>query len=364
MATLLEQSLNSLKAGFSIARGGGDTAVSPGQRVAARLLAPSDLSVFEVVDLPINNLSIGSLGAVTGSLPFPLKVPAGFSVRWDVRRGDVPAEEGTEFFAPDGLTSPEIPLFFPPVPVTVQEFKNGQSLLTPPTIFSLRASVTLSTGLSVPTTFEVPPPPAPAIPLPVAALRIPTMLVLFRHKNFAALENGRPGFALVCVPVNSPLKDVSTLLTTLNTLKTAVAAVSSFLPLKFANFLRGIPTLAGALTNAQTVMLTSFNNKNEIPDLNKLTIIDRRGPLVNDVEPSNNASSLIFMGAAKQMDCFTQDNLGGAKLDIRTTTQIDNILVVIRDLHTERPVSETGGSVGHHGPNYGDNIRSLKLSAA
>lgn len=359
---LLQESLNSLQAGFSVVRGG-ETNVAPGQRVNAKLLAPSDLSAFEVVDLPINNLTLGTLGALTGSLPFPLKVPVGFSVKWNLQRGSAAAVEGTDFFAPDGLTSPDVSLVFPPIPAVVEEFTDSQPLLAPPTSFSLRANVKLSVGGSSPS-FDVPPPPAPGVPIPVVRLRVPTMLVLFRHKNFAPQEGSLPGFALICVPKNSPLKDSAAVINTLNTLKTAVAAVSSFLPPKFANFLRGIPVLATALAGVPNVLLTTFDDKGEIQDLNKLTIIDKRGPALTDIEPSNNASSLIFMGPSKQMDCFVRANLNGEKLGIRTNSSIEDVLVVIRNLHTERPESETGGSVGHHGPNYGDNIRSLKLSQA
>lgn len=362
MPTLLEQTLNSLKAGFSVVRGG-ETNVAPGQRVNAKLLAPSDLSAFDVVELPITNLTLASLGPLTGSIPFPLKVPAGASVQWELRRGNAAAVEGTDFVAPDGLTSPDVSLVFPPFPASVQEFTDTLPLLSNPALFSLRAHVTLSTGNGS-TTFDVPPPPAPGVPIPVVSLRIPSMLILFRHRNFAPQDGAAPGYALICVPNNSPLKDVPSVLNTLNTLKSAVTAVSSFLPAKFANFLRGIPILASSLTGMPNVMLTTFDSNGEIRDLNKLKIIDRRGGNLPDIEPSNNASSLIFLGPGKQMDCFVRLNLGGERLGIRTNTSIEELLVVIRNLHTERPESETGGSVGHHGPNYGDNIRSLKIAPA
>jgi hypothetical protein len=286
----------------------------------------------------------GLLGQLRGEIPIaPVEVPVTVQVRWSVLDGDVtpptPLVEGTDFFAPEGLTtSPTATFVFLPGIVRL----SISTLLPPPARRIIHAEITLSAqGISSD--------PLPLdLPVLVPSLAIPTVLALFRNPNFAPSANAgkSPGVVLLVVPPDSPLASFDHLLTTLRALKVSIDPLSALSSpaLSFAGFLLGLNSLISALDAPQPIVL--IEAQTEIPFLNRIPV--DRGvytlPYFDADLLALNAEdrfdSLIFLGkSGDQAVLFNNPEFNGAGGQFTITVR-QEMFAIIRDLRSDNPVHQ------------------------
>ena len=199
---------------------------------------------------PANDLAAGTpgvLGKLTGAVPIPIAVPVSVTVTWSVTKSGVPATPGIDFVAPKGLTGSILDLVF-----LANEIRELTQDPTPPVRFEISATVEVQALGQTSGPVPVPKPPLPPIVLDVPAiLRLPTVLALFRHKDYATQEGDEPGTVLLVVPQNAVLRSANELAPVLDTLRGTITRVQSFkadaTSGNFATLLLGLGTLIDAL---------------------------------------------------------------------------------------------------------------------
>lgn len=301
----------------------------------------------------------GELSQLAGTFPIAVEVPVSVSVAWSVvdSSGNAVAEGPGTFTAPNGLTSPEATFLF--VPQTVE--------LTNTTTVSfvrlfIRATVTLTAGTTTHSRT------LPDIPVDIPAIPIPTVIVFFLHKNFAAANGDDDGAAFIVVPNNSPLRSLSQLQGVLNTIEGTVSSLSSVAG--FASFLLGLSELNGALAAQPHIQFRAADSSNNINNFNDVTLI-QRGFFENDTEAEDELSSLIFIGSVrKRVSCFNSRDrsTGEGNFDVTIGTLLH---ATIRDLHSTSPTSQPAGteiSIINTPPggwfsagDFGDSLSSLRF---
>ncbi len=181
----------------------------------------------------------------------------------------------------------------------------------------------------------------PPLPLPLDALPVPELLVMFEHDDLR-------GRALIVVPSRPQQPEsVEPLVESLLALGQAVPAgvlERTVAFTEFAAFISGVKTLTGTLRGAGVKIVTAGDDdKDEIDDLNDTDlhyepiITDLDWEFLNDLEAEDTLSSLAYLGleddriqlynAMNQSDDEGQLNITLGRLP----------LAFIRNLHTDAP---------------------------
>jgi hypothetical protein len=272
----------------------------------------------------------GSLNQLAGRLPIPVAVPVKVEISWTVLDADgmTPLAEGpVTFSAPRGTTSSNLVLAFAP---QIVELTN--SVPVPVVRRFIRASVALTAGATV-HAFDL-----PSIPLLVAAVPIPTVVVFFLHADFAPSSGDDDGAALIVVPSNSPLRSLEQLQGTLDALESTLSALTGIADL--AALLLGLGELSAALAAQPHVQ---FRVADAIDNLNDITLISRAW-YKNDTEAEDELSSMILLGPSrKTLQCFNdrhQDD-GEGQFDLTVGSKLH---ALIRNLDGAAPPSGPDGS--------------------
>lgn len=302
----------------------GDQTVKPGQR--------SEIKFDPLVDLPPVSSPKGT---------FTIEAAAA----WEVldANGTV-LRTGEHFHAPD-LDDLELGVLLAP---RVVELTREQPQAR---AFGIRVRLTLS--MTLPATFFTPAAAAPqkisgsatvpgAAPLrlSVLPLAVPTLLALFRHKNFRSSASGLSGFVVVVVDTDSPLgdlRDLPALKVKLNALSQAIAAVTAVLPnLPPVELLREFVALATAV-NVQPQGRVKVATK--VGDVHEIRRLDRVGIPTdsNALDAGNAISSLVLLspGADVVVECWNGGDFAAraARFDLIVGSQR---FILIEDLAIER----------------------------
>lgn len=230
-------------------------------------------------------------------------------VSWKVWRSGQLQVAGTDYVhvPAESATSPETSIVFRP---TLYEWTDG----TPPQpdTFTIRAVVTIkaaghSAEVSLPRSALMPATlislgvgrddrsiPVDHLPTPVTAsvpqLGIPTVLFLFRHANYAAVEGSTPGFVHMFVPSDSPFMEAGGLWTAIDTVKQAAANLRWIAG--FSAMLTKIDRLKSA-ADAQPGFGFSVGR---VRDVNAVEVISCGGWYCNDIETEDTVSAAMFVG--------------------------------------------------------------------
>jgi hypothetical protein len=321
------------------------------QEQLAERLGHVRLSAFATVLKPGEHCSPGLTG-----LP-ALADASALTVAWSVHAPDgTPLEPGAAFVAPRGLSATRADLVFRP------EVVEKLSAPAPALQRTVRATVTLTAPgkrgepVSVSRVLEG--------QVQVLALAVPSLLALFRHREFAfhRPDERQEGAALLVAPASSPLASLAAVRGELTQLHAAVRALAGFA--RFATLARRLEKLTTALGQHPDAHV-HYMRADKLDNLNQITLI-QRGALRNDIEAEDELSSMILLGPAnRRARCFIrrhQDPAGG-RMDV--TVQDDNI-VLIPSLHAKSPATEPGGRTviviePGGGKTFGDELSSLEL---
>jgi hypothetical protein len=233
----------------------------------------------------------GILNQIFGTIVLPnLKVQ--LKVKWIVRdnQGNE-LQEGRDFIATQGLTSPNVSLILPPV---FRELRLDTLLKPGGEVVCLSARVVLMLGEK---TLSVTLGPIPILLLP---LLIPTVVVLFSEPNFGLTHDSA---ALIVVSKHSPFASAEPLFKTLKKIEAVVSALRGLGGL--AAFFLGLDELLGTVPDQPRLRFATTRvdpNKTDegegIPHLSEIKI--KRRPWYNllgdDPAFDDVVSSLIVFG--------------------------------------------------------------------
>lgn len=335
--------------------------VSPGELVQARILSTvQDLAIAETVlgDLSLQGAG-GLLDQLTGTVPIAAAAPIGLEVEWEVVVGGQTLSQGDGLVASDGFAGPDLAFrLVPTFPGLLTELRDD---LPPSSIPALvRAHVRLTAGTAVvERDLEL---PFEAVPL-----GIPTLLALFRHRNFESGNDQEDGFVLLVVPENSPLKTgaarLNRLFEQLDELLRPLRTVAGI-----ADFLLGIGILGVAFSAHRHFRMRAVDQIGDLDDIHMIReeflgvdIFDR------DTRANDRISSLIFIGPPdRAVECFNDEDfdLGEGALRIRAGL---GLAAVVRDLHVGDPVSVLGTGLvevlrrNDDSNRFGDSMTSLRF---
>jgi hypothetical protein len=201
----------------------------------------------------------------------------------------------------------------------------------PPRPRTVSAAIRLSAGTISTGWVDVPP-----LTLTVQLIPVPTVLLLFMHKDFK-------GRVLLVVPANSPigdppevplkdaLDDVKDALDALGT----VAGVATF-------FVGHLQAVKDALDNAPAVI---FGKTNSESNLNDIDLETHWFPLQNDTEAEDELSSVIMIGPpGRKVEAFNKRNFetGEGQMDVVVGGEL---MVLGADLHTSAPATDPPGRI-------------------
>lgn len=291
----------------------------------------------------------GNLSQLRGGLPIKVTVPVKVEVEWFITNKNGNVNSNDYIAIPANLKGPQLSVTFKP---ELTELTNSPSLTLKE--LSIRARVKLTvTGIS-PYDLDL-----PSIPFLIAPLPIPKIAVFFRHTSFSADDNGA---ALVAVPHNSPIANIASLQTTLNTVESAISNLRSIAD--FASLFLGINELQTALAAQPHVQFKRANGDNNINNFNNITLIQNSW-YDNDVEAEDELSSLIFIApSGGRVRCFnarSRDEDEGA-FELRTGSAM---FVLVKSLHSQTPSVFPSGSVmdilqrSTESDRFGDELSSL-----
>jgi len=293
----------------------------------------------------------GLLGAVTGTVPVAIQLPVKLEVEWSVRAQDgTVLNQGAEFLAPDGLSSPKVTVVF--LPQVVELTTGVPAAPVVPRILHARVRLTAS-GTS--TAWR----DLPDVSVNVPGIAVPTLLAAFLDTNFQ-------GAILVMVPSNSPFGSLAPAVTALNNLQAALAPLSSIA--RFAAFVSGLQQLTSLLNSEPHIQ---FRATAGISNLNDITLISRSW-YENDTEAEDELSSMILIGPFKRRaECFNDRGFDDDEGKFTLTLGLE-LFAAIRTLHSASPVSEPRGDEividtappgGWFEPDtFGDELSSIRFS--
>jgi len=295
----------------------------------------------------------GELSQLAGTFPIAVEVPVTVSIKWEIIGfGGNSLPEGPDTFtALNGLSSPDASFIIVP---PIVELNNTVSVSE--ITYFIRATITLTAGATTHSQL------LPDIPINLAFVKVPKLIVFFLHKNFAAVDGDTDGAAFIVVPHNSPLHSLTELQATLNALESTLSSLSSIISL--AGFLLGLSELTSALTAQPHVQFRVANLSDEFNNFNDVTLKKKWHWLFGwrSTEAEDELSSLIFIGLEKsQIDCFIDRNRRGPRFTLTTGAAMH---VVVRDLHSKSPVSQPlGNEIDTHSSSrsFGDELSSLKF---
>lgn len=137
--------------------------------------------------------------------------------------------------------------------------------------------------------------PSLTIPVSMPALGIPALLLLSRHSSFNAYDGDDPGQLFVMVRASSPLRDLGTVISTVNKLMSTVKTLQGVLgwAASFADFTGALSLVVTAVNTIPTVFF-SLGNAHDLGDFGGF-----------DDEAS---SSLLVGVAGTQVTLFSQED--------------------------------------------------------
>jgi len=201
MATLQDLA-NSIAELTGIATDAGDA--QPGKPVHIDVLSGFNSALLAVASGPL------------GLLLKTLNVQPTLTVQFDIKK-----KQGMSFVP---VNSTEVSSTPPVTLNTLQNEINVAFLLKPPIGEDTNATEPVHYQIDVTLSVAVTPPPPTtgtkiiSVPLDMPAIQIPSLLLLGKHANFAAYDGDDAGSLFVMVRASSPLRDLGTLVTTLNRL--------------------------------------------------------------------------------------------------------------------------------------------------
>ena len=223
--------------------------------------------------------------------------------------GGAPLGEGGAFDAESGLNGPTVALRFRPEVVELL------AAAPAPIARRIRATVVLAAGEATATR-------ALEADVQVFALRVPSLLALFRNPGFSAADDGA---ALMVAPGSSPLTSLSAAASAVETLHAAAQALSVFA--RFAALAGRVNTLVNAL-HAHPADHVRFVRTDALANLNTITLI-QRGPLANDIEAEDELSSLVLLGpAARRARLFIRRDFDQAAGRLDVGVEDENIVLI------------------------------------
>lgn len=286
------------------------------------------------------------------------------SVEWSFSEGRqaVPAED----IDAESLNSPGIDVLIKPklveAPPRAESPRAGDIRLVAPTVtLTLTTRVGDETVSSGPVT--LPGPGQVPTVIRVLPVEIPTLLVLFRHKQFAPKSGPFEGFALVDVSRPAGLTDESQL----RSLLTAVGRVAGVLTTAFPSLPTVLNELAPLSRRIFDQPLVRVVSRHELPELKKLGIPNPDSAL----DAGNAASALIFIGIGtgpntRAVECWS-GKVGDKDDPYFTLTNGEHGFAVIKDLHSDRPVTLPAqrqfvlGKKPGRGNSFGDAISGIRF---
>jgi len=212
----------------------------------------------------------GLIGKLTGT--FPVAVPSDIAptiaVVWKIQDdANNDLVEGSDFLAPNGLTSPTLDIVFLPA---FTLFDGSASSTVKRTII---ASVML-TADTVTVNRDVGP-----VVVTIPAVPFPKVLALTRDTNFG-------GPALIMVPGSSAISTVEHVRTLLQPVRNVISALTTVA--RFAEMLLGIDTLASILDETNI----AFSKADGVSNLND---IDLESGFLNDTEAEDELSAFVYL---------------------------------------------------------------------
>jgi hypothetical protein len=342
-----------------------------------------DKTSFDVKP-PAQGFNISFVDPLTGAVK---SVPVKAHANWRIldASGNPAAARGN--FVADPPTLDDLPqalTFLPKVVEHTSRTSPGHH-----TVFKLEAEVQLEANNPLPPNEVITRPELPKkitleIKVPTALL-IPTLVAFFRHRSFNH-QGKRPlpkrGFALIYVPTNANGDWTDKRGRGFESQLNALAATAKALRRKVQRVLPDLPTVSQQLDLLKSgldkfaagleLLATAIGNHlslgpervvvvpgNAVKNLNTRDILQG---IIDDTEGENEISSLIIVGPpGTRVECFNARDHSPRKGQLNLVTD-SSYVIAVRDLHTERPESETGGSLGHHGGHpFGDRISSFQI---
>jgi hypothetical protein len=201
----------------------------------------------------------------------------------------------------------------------------------PPRPRTVSAAIRLSAGTISTGWVEVQPPVTLLVPL----IPVPTVLLLFRHKDFK-------GRVLLVVPANSPIGEplevplkaaLDDLRDALDALGT-VAGVATF-------FVGHLQTVKDAIDNAPAVIFGKTNSESNLNDIDIETHWFPR----NDIEAEDELSSVIMIAPpGRKVEAFNKRNFGTGEGQMDVVVG-GELMVLSANLHSGAPASDPPGRI-------------------
>ena len=211
--------------------------------------------------------------------------------------------------------------------------------------------------------------PGDGLPIWVARLPIPTVLLMFLHANYASKSGNDPGAVLVVLPSNSPFGAWAEFQTKVNEIRNTISTLSDFAG--FGAFLTGVPNLLSAVDEQPYIVPAPLGDR--FANLNDIDLIVRSW-WENDTEAEDEISSLILIGPpGKRVRLYNARdfNSGEGQLDL---TVGDEMYAAVPNLHSADPTASVGQlqrvspPAGfnplppHNITTFGDEISSLQFA--
>jgi hypothetical protein len=258
----------------------------------------------------------------------PPRLQVGVSARWRVRdSAGNELQDGKDFIATQGLTSPNVSLVLPPI---FRELRLDTMRNPGGAVVCLSVDVTLTLGAKT-TTFQLGP-----VPVLVLPLLVPTVVVLFSEPNFGVTHESA---ALIIVPKHSPFASAEPLFKVLRKIEGVADALRGIGGL--ASFFLGLGELLGTVPEQPRLRFAAADG---IKRLGDITI--KRRPwyniLGNDPNFDDKAYSLIVFGLPgttvqffNDVDFKTDGKQGNFDIELSNTAPDLDFFVAIRDLDTD-----------------------------
>jgi hypothetical protein len=270
-----------------------------------------------------------------------VSVPLDVSVTWTVRaQGRVLEPDRDMAVLGGGLDQPSLQIAIVPPLVGLHDSPTVQAQARPAVRLVADTSAVPNAGTP---TVEVTANP-PALPLPLDALRVPELLVMFRDKSLSS------NVLLVVPNLPGQTKEVEGVREALSALKNAVptgALEGAVAFAEFAGFLGGVSLLTGRLQEVGVeAAIADDDGRDEIDELNEIDLhledlVFDLDTDFNDIEAEDTLSSLAYLGLeGDQVHLFNaqdqDDDEGHLEITLGRLP-----LAFIGDLHTADPQLDT-----------------------
>lgn len=356
-------------------RGDADAPNTAAGSVLGGVPFPAPLGTVSTPPNPTNTNVPGDLGQVFGIVAVP-KLKVKVDIHWrltkqidphDPSKGAQTLDEGHDFVATNGVSSPTLSVVIPP---TFSELRFDTLTSPQPDRVCLFADITLTLDFSDPkdkgpatSTFSLG--PVEILLLPVL---IPTVVAIFSEPNFGVTNTGT---VLVIVPEHSPISSVRALIDQLRRVESALDGVRSIASV--AAWLLGIDELVNAIPDQPRVRFKAANL------IRKFSDIEVKPGVIFNIGSTNfddQAQSLMVFGLPGTKVWFYNDtylrippatNQGHYAIDLVATP-----FVAIRDLedgdasseppHTMPPNSSTLPIIFSWAPDKSDSDKDWEQS--